>query len=375
MSSRMIFKLLFLLSTAYLAVLPFNIMPILYLLRIPSLFLIVMLVLKKYNKVEEKCLLSVIIMCGIFIFHFIADTPITIELLLSAFSIAAYLSLIIVSEKVTLDYSTKNFINVCSIVAALILLIYSQSPWSHIASFEGEFYENPYLTYGYENSNFAGIVTLLVFSLVFITKDNAGKKVKAICWILDFLLFYCIYKTNTRSALSVAILIPIFDLFLREIRLRNWFVTLVCLIPFLFVPFYMNLSSTGSADDIQIMGKGAMSGRQFVYEAFLNRMYGAYEWIIGNFADNKLHNAHNGPLAILASTGLLGSIAYFNVFFSKLFHANKQAISHMNALSVFIIVACFLNTCGEAALLLGGFPAITYLFTFFVFAYSKQNKI
>lgn len=133
----------------------------------------------------------------------------------------------------------------------------------------------------------------------------------------------------------------------------------------------MYLSGTGNADDVQIMGKSAMSGRQFVYEEYLAKMSGMYEWIVGNLDDCKLHNAHNGPLAILASTGILGCIAYFNIFLSKLFRANKRASSHLNRLAVFIIVACFLNTCGEAALLLGGFPLIIYLFTFFIFAYSK----
>ena len=110
-------------------------------------------------------------------------------------------------------------------------------------------------------------------------------------------------------------------------------------------------------------------------ESFIERMHGTYEWIMGNLVDNKLMNAHNGPLAILASCGILGFIAYFNIFFSKLFSANKRAVSHLNILAVFIIAACFLNTCGEAALLLGGFPVIIYLFTFFVFAHSKNKQI
>lgn len=371
MSHKTIFKLLFLLSTIYLAALPFKIMPLLYMLRIPSLLLIVMLVIKQYNKTQARFTMSVMVMCGIFIFHFIVDTPITIELLVSAFSLVAYLLLIIISENFYIDQSTKKFINMCSIAAAMILLVYSQAPWGHKASFEGDVFITSYLTYGYDNSNFAGIVTLSVLSLIYITKDTAGKKTKFVCWIFELLLFYCIYKTNTRSAFAVAILIPVFNILLHKIHLKNWFIAVICLIPFLFVPFYLYLSGTGGADNIQIMGKGAMSGRQFVYEEYLARLDETYEWIVGDFAGSKLHNAHNGPLAILTSTGILGCIAYFNIFLTKLFCANKRATSHLNRLAVFIIVACFLNTCGEAALLLGGFPLIIYLFTFFIFAYSK----
>lgn len=373
MSTKSIFKLVFLLSTAYMAVLPLNIPPLSYLLRIPSLLLIVLLILKQYKYSRSKFGLSIIVLMGVFLVHFMVDTPLTIDVLLSTFSVLAFLLLIIVSDTITIDFSTQRFINLCSISAACILLAYSRSPLAHMAVFEGQAFQTPYLTYGYENSNFAGIITLLVFSLIFITLETAGKKMKILCYVLGALLFYCMYETNTRSALSVAIIIPFSDLIFRKIHLKNWMLAIVCLIPILFVPFYMHLASVGNADGVEVMGKSVMSGRQYVYESYIARMHGTYEWIMGNLADNKLMNAHNGPLAILASCGILGFIAYFNIFFSKLFSANKRAVSHLNILAVFIIAACFLNTCGEAALLLGGFPVITYLFTFFVFAHSKNK--
>lgn len=373
MSTKSIFKLVFLLSTAYMAVLPLNIPPLSYLLRIPSLLLIVLLILKQYKYSRSKFGLSIIVLMGVFLVHFMVDTPLTIDVLLSTISVLAFLLLIIVSDTITIDFSTQRFINLCSISAACILLAYSRSPLAHMAVFEGQAFQTPYLTYGYENSNFAGIITLLVFSLIFITLETAGKKMKILCYVLGALLFYCMYETNTRSALSVAIIIPFSDLIFRKIHLKNWMLAIVCLIPILFVPFYMHLASVGNADGVEVMGKSVMSGRQYVYESYIARMHGTYEWIMGNLADNKLMNAHNGPLAILASCGILGFIAYFNIFFSKLFSANKRAVSHLNILAVFIIAACFLNTCGEAALLLGGFPVITYLFTFFVFAHSKNK--
>lgn len=312
MSTKSIFKLVFLLSTAYMVVLPLNIAHILYMLRIPSLLLIVLLILKQYTYSRSKHVVSILTFIGIFLFHFIIDTPLTIDYLLSAFSVILFLLLIIVSDSITIDFSTQKFINICSIVAACILLAYSQSPLSHMAAFEGQAYPCPYLTYGYENSNFAGIITLLVFSLIFITLETVGKKTKILCYVLGALLFYCMYETNTRSALSVAIIIPFSDLIFRKIHLKNWMLAIVCLIPFLFVPFYMHLASMGNADDVEVMGKSVMSGRQVVYESFIERMHGTYEWIMGNLVDNKLMNAHNGPLAILASCGILGFIAYFS---------------------------------------------------------------
>ena len=193
MSTKSIFKLLFLLSTAYMVVLPLNIAPILYMLRIPSLLLIVLLILKQYTYSRSKHVVSILTYIGIFLFHFIIDTPLTIDFLLSAFSVILFLLLIIVSDSITIDFSTQKFINICSIAAACVLLAYSQSPLSHMAAFEGQAYPCPYLTYGYENSNFAGIITLLVFSLIFITLETAGKKMKILCYVLGALLFYCMY--------------------------------------------------------------------------------------------------------------------------------------------------------------------------------------
>lgn len=87
MSTKSIFKLVFLLSTAYMAVLPLNVAPILYLLRIPSLLLIVLLILKQYTYSHSKFGPSISMLMGIFLFHFIVDTPLTIDVLLSTFSV------------------------------------------------------------------------------------------------------------------------------------------------------------------------------------------------------------------------------------------------------------------------------------------------
>lgn len=373
-SIQSLYKMLFFLTTVFFALSPLKISATNYILRIPALIIIVMLISKLYSHTPRKCIFSITTLIVIFLLHFVADTPVTIDIFLSCFSLIAYLLLIIVSDTISLNQETYRFINSCSIVSALVLIGYSISPISHLATFEGYTYQSPYLTYGFDNSNYAGIVTLLVYSLLFLTKETAGKIVKKLCIFLGIILFYLIYQTNTRSALAVAILIPFLNLFFNRFTLKNWMLFLIVLIPFLFVPLYLQLGASGNAEDAQIMGKSIMSGRQFVYASYIEKIHSPYNWLVGNLSENKLMNAHNGPLAILASCGLLGCVSYFYIYFSKLFRANRLAKTHMNKIAVFIIAACFLNTCGEAALLLGGFPAITYLFAFFVFANSNNKN-
>lgn len=366
--------MLFFLTTVFFALSPLKISATNYILRIPALIIILILISKLYSQTSRKCTLSVITLVIIFLLHFVADTPITFDIFLSCFSLIAYLLLIIVSDTIFLRQDTYKFINLCSIGAALILVVYSISSISHLATFEGYTYQSPYLTYGFDNSNYAGIITLLVYSLLFLTMKTAGKKVKKLCILLEIALFYLIYQTNARSALAIAILIPFLNILFNRFTLKNWILFFIILIPFLFVPLYLKLGASGNIDDVQIMGKSIMSGRQLVYTTYIERLRSPYDWLIGNLSENKLMNAHNGPLAILSSCGLLGCISYFYIYLSKLFRANQLAKSHINKMAVFIIAACFLNTCGEAALLLGGFPAITYLFTFFLFANSNNKN-
>lgn len=368
-----IVNILYALSTGFLCVSPLNISLFNYLFRIPALLIIVYLVLMVYQYETKKYTSAFLGLFAVFIFHFFVDTPFTVDIMLSTVSILLYLSLIVISDKVSLNIDNIRFINKCSIFTAFVLIAYSLSPMARLASYEGDVFTSPYLTYGFDNSNYAGILTFLVFSSLFITRQAMGGKTKKINLLLCLVLLYLIYETNTRSALAAAILVAFAEIIFYKRKMPQWLLLLLCSIPFAFVPVYLNLSNSGAIDDVEVMGKSVMSGRAEVFENFIKTLSDSFYWALGNLKENTLKNAHNGPLAILASCGILGFISYFYIFLSRIYNANKKVANVTNKVAVFVLVACFVNTSGEAALLLGGFPIITYLFIFSVLSYSRQS--
>lgn len=200
-----------------------------------------------------------------------------------------------------------------------------------------------------------------------------GKKMRKFCLLLCVILLYLIYETNTRSALVAAIFVLFAEIIFYKRKMPQWLLLLLCSIPFAFVPIYLNLSTTGVVDDADVMGKSVMSGRAEVFENYIKTLSDSFYWTFGNLKVNTLKNAHNGPLAILASCGIVGFISYFYIFLSRLYRANKNVDCGTSKIAVLVLVACFINTSGEAALLLGGFPFITYLFIFSVLSFSQQK--
>lgn len=368
-----IINTLFALSTGFFCVSPLNISIFNYIFRIPAMMLILYLVIMLYQYEKNKYITAFLGMYSVFVFHFITDTPVTFDIILATLSIFLYLYLIVVSDNVFLSIDNIKFINKCSIFTAFVLIAYSLSPMARIASYEGYVFVNPYLTYGFDNSNYAGILTLLVFSMLFITRNAMGKKIRKLCLLLCVVLLYLIYETNTRSALAAAILVLFAEIIFYKRKMPQWLLLLLCSIPFAFVPLYLNLSASGAIDDTEVMGKSVMSGRAEVFENFMMTLSDSFYWTFGNLRVNTLKNAHNGPLAILASCGIVGFISYFYIFLSRLYRANKNVVSVTSKIAIFVLVACFINTSGEAALLLGGFPIVTYLFIFSVLSFSQQN--
>lgn len=368
-----LFKWLFALTTLYLSFAPLYINSLNYLFRVPSLLLIILLIMSCYQDIINSYRIAITTFILVLVVHFLVDTSFDFDTILASFSVVALLLLIIISEKIQLDNSCIRYINTCSILSALILVAYSLSPYANVSYLDGALFICPYLTFGFQNSNYAGIITFLIFSLLFITMQSVGKKTRWLCYILEAVLIYFIYLTSTRSALISALLLPLFRLYFSNFDLKKWMILVLCSIPFLFVPFYLYLSTGMDDSDAEIMGKSVMSGRQETFALYLESLKDDFHWWLGNLSENKFKNAHNGPLAIFVSTGLIGCFAYFWIFISNIVKANQYYFSKQSLLAIFVIISSFINTCGEAAFLLGGFPGITYLFTYFIIANSQSE--
>lgn len=368
MPNTTLIRLLLLCSVCYIAVMPVFSTEVTYIFRIPGLICIVLLAFQNYQHAYPKYrlpLLVIFILCmlNISMMH----DQFTFDIVLSVFSVFCQLLLIIICSTIQVDNTLRKSIYRISLLGAAVLTIHSIAPYSN---FTGTF-TAIYLTYGFSNSNFAGITTFLIYSALCMTSDFNRKRstfitLSVCCWLL-----YLIFLTNCRSALVAALLVPIAMIFLSRHRLPNLLLYIACIVPFIFVPLYLNFTDN-ITENVEVMGKGVVSGREIVFRLYLDRIEEDYQYIIGTFDHIPFHNAHNGPLSYFISIGAIGTLCVFGIWIDKLRRCNTLATSSNAKCAVFVILSVFIESCGEASLFLGGFPSIAYLFIFYVMAASRK---
>lgn len=370
-TNTLIITILLIMNLGYLAVFPLGNAMLTYLFRIPALILIILLILRTYAFSRPKyqiplilfgmaCLTNIIRMRGIF----------TFDLFLSLFSVFCLLYLVIISSAITITPKLQRAIYVLSLWAALIMTIHFIMPYSHLArTHNGTTLFVRYLTFGYGNSNLAGIIAFLIYCSIWISASFKGFWNKAMTLLCSGWMLYLIFETNCRSAFAAAILVPLGTIIFSNHKFNNSFIYLACAVPFLFVPFYIKLAKNTS-ENIEIMGKGMISGRENVYAEYFDHLQDTTDWILGTFDNVPFANAHNGPLSIYVSIGIIGCISFFYIIINRLIRYNKIAKSHTAKAAIFSIIAIFIESCGESSLFLGGFASIIFIFLFFAFANS-----
>lgn len=358
-------KLLFALTAVHIVFLPLRINAVLYPVRVAEILVVFSIGVLVCDPIKARieagalisCLTIVFIIVGNFVAYSIA---ITIDNLLSVLCVLCLLLLVYVSDKIEINKSSIDFFYYCSIMLALIMLTYSQTSYAH---WNGE-REHDNLTLGIENPNLTAIILFLIYAMLVITMR--GRKHLLIPVALEIALLWLIWQTNSRMVLAAALLLAFMILIpkqnLKPIPL--WVVRCACLLPFVFVPAYLIMYE--NFGNFELLNKSFFSGRQYVFAEYLGYVDTLPSFLFGNLRDAAFQNAHNGPLAIITSIGIVGGTAYFYIIINAILKTAKKAKHPIAITSIVVIMACFVHTCGEAALLLGGFPGITFLFLAFM---------
>lgn len=358
------------LGVGYLLVLPYDSIVLTYLFRIPALTIISLIIIQRFSSTKPKYLLPITIIIAVCIFNILrmTDDVFNFDIFLSIYSLFSLLLLIIISPTIRRTNKLRNIIAFWSIIAIVILTIHSIAPYSHLArNHHGQYFESPYMTFGYGNSNFAGIIALLIYCCIW--SSASYKKLRSkiyISLIIGWTLFL-IFQTNCRSAFAAALCIPVASFLFSKYKLPKWLLIITCLIPFLFVPFYMDFANDPAANT-EVMGKNVLSGRQIIYQAHLDKLKYLEDYILGSFDNHPFNNAHNGPLSIFVSLGIVGTTAFFFIIINRLILDNKHVNTFQGKCAIYSILTIFIESCGEAHLFLGGFPSIIFIFIIFIIA-------
>lgn len=274
---------------------------------------------------------------------------------------------ICVCSKINISKRTFDFIIIINRLLAILFIIYSFTPIATKQYYDGASRVSEYFVFNLDNSNMAGIYLFCIYciNLIFC---KGSKKIYINIGILAAIM-YLIYKTNTRTCFFSAIAVTVIYLFWRKKQVNKGIIVLCTLFPIAFIFIYLHLFNIGY-EDIEIMGKSLFSGREEVFMSYIGHIDNFTEILIGDYTEVPLQNAHNAPLAIFCGIGAIGTVATYYIILKNLNHKN---ISNVGNIAVICILCCFIQSCGEAALFLGGFPGSIFMNTFFLLTVYKEE--
>ena len=359
---RFLYVALLFFTLLYLLLVPF-VPAQTFLLRLPSLLIILSIAVvyvfyKKYNIWEVISFLGIISI--ILLNYLLYPETVTSDALYRTGGFIAFVILIVSSDALQMTEKTIKLTYFFCLLCAIIFLCYS---FSSFAYWNTKQYVDS-LTLGFYNPNFTAMVLFFLFSLLFICMPN---KHKMLSILFELIILYLLFKTKSRTSFFSTILIPIFSICLQHKSLPKWLIIIIAAIPFLFVKIYLLLYH--SMSDVGLFfGKTIFSGREITYVMFLNHIKTPLDYLIGHAQSNIFANAHNGPLGIFVSLGILGSICFWVIWFRKIFIYNSNISNKESYSSILVLLACLLNSCAEGGCLLGGFPLLIFVYIIFVLA-------
>ncbi len=253
---------------------------------------------------------------------------------------------IMLLDCVEYNESNTKFILYINILIAVIFSLLSITKYAYSGILDS-------LYLGYSNPNATAIYLLLNQAILIMFLPKLDKKFMKII-VIGLCLYeeYLIYLTDSRTCLIVSLVIVVYYLFGKNFKIPKWIIFVAMIFPLIFVILYTNLYSSGSFSDLQILGKSLYSGRE-VY--FMNQM-NILSWknIVGDLRQYHFTNMHNGPLAIIASCGIIGYALWFCFYFLTIRRYHSAAKSQLQFIALVVILGVYIHSCSEAALIVGG---------------------
>ena len=282
------------------------------------------------------------------------------NLIYSCFCFLSLCLMLEMSRSIALDRKTQNYMCAVFTAIALLISVYAQFPFAYMRK-NGSIC--PYLTLNLGNANYAGMMILC--TLLVLGSITPNYRIKVPFWIIETYLIYLIFKTGARSCFVAVIVYILAAVFLRHRKIPNWLSAIMVMVPVIWVPIYLILYRV-SSNSIMVLGKSFFTGRENVYIGFLRLINDPVKILFGNLTEAGLQNAHNAPLAVICSIGLVGAALFYWLICSLLYHSKQVQYNTQRNIALFAVWGILVGSSFEASLFLGGFPGVVFVFTVFV---------
>ncbi len=364
-TNQILIKWLFVISVIYQFILIINSDILRLGFRIGGLAIIIALIVLNIDKNYKVGYFIAFLVFTTVIFSniLIYEVALTMAELVTVLQLCLGLLAITFCDKLSITKDTMRFLYYAITISLLGCVILSFISSMYIWGSDGR----AYLTLGYNNPNFTGIVLFIQLG-VFLSaaKENGNKFFNLLLMIITA---YLLYMTRSRTAFIASCGIIIYSFFNANIKLPKFVVAFCCLLPIVFVRLYLWLYNLG-LENFEVFGKSFFSGRQDTYQEYLAPLDTPFKMLFGNMGAYIFTNAHNAPLAFVVSTGIVGMVCAYYMYIRPLFET-RQRNSVSSNFAVIVILACFIHSCAEAGLFLAGFPALSYMIVLYIIMSSE----
>ena len=253
---------------------------------------------------------------------------------------------IILVDHVRYDADNLKFVFRINILIAVVFILLSRSSYAYSGRLNS-------LYLGYSNPNTTGIFLLLNAAILLLYLPQLRGGLSKIL-VIGLCLYdeYLIYLTDSRTCLAVSLVILAYELLGKNIKVPRWVIPVALLFPLAFLFIYVYLYANGKFTHLLILGKPFYSGRE---QYFLEQLILLRDTLLlGDARTHSFSNMHNGPLAVIASAGLVGYIFHFLFYCRTLLQSYKGIASRTQSIALIAIMGIFLHSSAEAALIVGG---------------------
>ncbi len=281
------------------------------------------------------------------------------DLLYSLVCFFFLVAMIAVNRYVEVQAEFIHYVFWVMLVMAAVVSVYSFMPFAYWRT-NGT--TAPTLTLNLGNSNYAGVLLLNILCLLW--TSSYGEKYHWLVFPFTAYLLYLIWRTSSRTCIVGGTVFTVLSILRADRPIQRWITAFCMAAPVLFVPFYLWLFGKSQYWGVRILGKSLFTGREDTFLSYLSYLRHWWNWLVGNLCEVSLQNAHNAPLAVLCSLGLIGAVLFFGLFFRTVWK-NNTAVSHPTTrTAVAALLAICVASCGEASMFLGGFPGVSFMFLF-----------
>ncbi len=276
------------------------------------------------------------------------------------------------SSFIKTDRAMLKFIGVINIFISMLFIVLSRMDFAYdFKEMTGEA-----LTLGYINPNMTAMMIFSNTIFLLVVKELFNKHILKILIItLIVSNLYLVYLTQARSSfVAVIIVIGMYYLKNRTYKVSSVVTILSIIAPLIFIFGYTYLYENHYFRDVELLGKTIYSGREVYYTQIIEEIKKKdFGLLFGFFTE--FQNTHNSALSLLRFFGIAGMIAYYVFILNNVLKMSAKGFDNKMSYVCFVsILAIYIQSCAESAIILGGGIWIVIMLSLYAIAGNKRNS-